>query len=181
MLDPILAKEGLEKLMYILNKAKIAVWLDCGTLLGAIREKNFIEYDFDIDLGIKIDDVEKIISLREELKEQDILMESQRYNNVKSACVCIYASKIKIELYVWHKIDTKYRHAMWHDNKGWVFAEVDSIFYDDLDKISFLGKEYFIPKYIDKYLSLLYHDWRIPLRGAMAFNFTSKKEKEFLK
>lgn len=42
----------LSKIDDIFKEAKIDYWLDYGTLLGCIRDKNFIEYDDDIDLGV---------------------------------------------------------------------------------------------------------------------------------
>lgn len=42
----------LSKIDNIFKEAEIDYWLDYGTLLGCIRDKNFIEYDDDIDLGV---------------------------------------------------------------------------------------------------------------------------------
>lgn len=36
----------------IFKKVQIEYWLDYGTLLGCIRDRDFIEYDDDIDLGV---------------------------------------------------------------------------------------------------------------------------------
>mgnify|MGYP003997540445 FL=1 len=35
----------------VLQKLGIVYWLDCGTLLGAIRDNQLIAWDNDIDLG----------------------------------------------------------------------------------------------------------------------------------
>jgi len=47
------AVETLKEVKNVLDNHKITFWLDCGTLLGAIRDKKFIPWDTDIDLCIK--------------------------------------------------------------------------------------------------------------------------------
>ncbi|GAI17296.1 unnamed protein product, partial [marine sediment metagenome] len=39
------AKQDLLEIKEILDRLKIKFWLSDGTLLGAVREKNFISYD----------------------------------------------------------------------------------------------------------------------------------------
>jgi hypothetical protein len=41
----------LDDAVQVLDKHKIVYWLDCGTLLGAIRDNQLIAWDNDIDLG----------------------------------------------------------------------------------------------------------------------------------
>ena len=47
-----ISKKNLLDLKNILDKHNITFWLLYGTLLGAIRDKNFIEWDTDTDIGI---------------------------------------------------------------------------------------------------------------------------------
>eukprot|EP00043_Microstomoeca_roanoka_P006060 m.59830 g.59830 ORF g.59830 m.59830 type:complete len:547 (+) comp13249_c0_seq3:238-1878(+) len=52
-------------LFTVLNKANVRYWLEGGTLLGAARHGDIIEWDYDCDVGIFLEDV----ALVEELKK----------------------------------------------------------------------------------------------------------------
>lgn len=60
-------KEALERVKKILDKHDVDYWLDCGALLGAIRDDKFLEWESDIDLGILPKDFHKIEPIRKEL------------------------------------------------------------------------------------------------------------------
>lgn len=47
----------LKEVNLVFKKHKVVYWLDSGTLLGAVRDKKFIPWDNDIDLGIWADDL----------------------------------------------------------------------------------------------------------------------------
>ena len=54
--------------LQVLDGTGLEYWLDCGTLLGAHRDNSFIKWDNDIDLGILPDQVDRIVGLKQELK-----------------------------------------------------------------------------------------------------------------
>ncbi len=52
----------------LLTKHEIKHWVMYGTLLGGIRQKNIIEYDYDIDFGASINDADKLLSLNGDIE-----------------------------------------------------------------------------------------------------------------
>ena len=55
--------ELLNKTTNLLKNNGITSWLDCGTLLGAIRNNDFIKHDTDIDISTFEDNYENILDL----------------------------------------------------------------------------------------------------------------------
>jgi len=55
--------ENLKDVKEIFDKNKVRFWLDCGTLLGAVREGRFISWEDDVDIATTIDEFDKIKQL----------------------------------------------------------------------------------------------------------------------
>ncbi len=173
------AKEGLEKLVVILEENNIVSWLEYGTLLGAKREKDFIRYDYDVDLSMKIEDACKLKKLREVFIDNGFLVEIQKVNNLFVMCVFLY-NGVKIDLYIWYKYKNKYKRVRSFYNNKYRYAEISSKYYDSLNKILFLGKEYNIPNFTDEYLSIIYKNWTVPTVGPQGDGLITKNSEEFL-
>jgi len=58
----------LKQIKTILDRHSITYWLDTGTLLGAVREKRFLPWDYDVDLGAWFADAPKIVALSNEFQ-----------------------------------------------------------------------------------------------------------------
>ncbi len=63
VIDIDISKENLEIFQSIIEKSKITYGLICGTLLGAIRDKNFIKHDEDTDIYLLYEEREKFLRL----------------------------------------------------------------------------------------------------------------------
>lgn len=64
-----IAFENLLLLQKICNAGNVNFLLYYGTLLGAIREKDFITHDEDIDLAFKLEDMSRLLDLLFELRK----------------------------------------------------------------------------------------------------------------
>jgi len=65
---------NLKDLKEILDKYNVEFWLETGTLLGAVRDKKLIPWDWDIDLSFKEEDFKKILSAAPEFKKKGFIM-----------------------------------------------------------------------------------------------------------
>jgi hypothetical protein len=65
-----LSIRALKKIKKTFDENNIEYWLDEGTLLGAVREKSFIPWDHDIDVGVWQTTIPHIIPLFNEFRKQ---------------------------------------------------------------------------------------------------------------
>lgn len=133
----ILLEELLSNITNILFVRKIPYYIDCGTLLGCIRQGCILDHDTDIDITIHL-------SLWNKLKSIDFkdfgLIRTRTYESTdKGFLISLKTS--------------------FNDNYCDIYANPA---FPLIEKRKFLGKDYFIPKDSDLYLTQLYGDWKTP-------------------
>jgi len=162
------AKRILLEVKEVLDRNNVEFWLCFATCLGAIREGDFIDIDFDIDLGIKHDIlVPKLYDLDKQFKElgYDTKFLSTPYDYDRM--IKLDKDNIRVDLMNWdlvinnfsNTVRAYYFHPVEPDGKCHVFIRE---MFDNLKKIKFCGKDFNVPLADEMYLKLLYgENWRV--------------------
>ena len=162
-IDKIIEEENLLLFKEVMDKNNIPFIFLGGTLMGAVREKDFIEHDDDIDLGIDIKYLQSVIDLLPTFIERGF--EIARYDRH-----CII-SIIRKGQYVDLAFFEKYNETT-SSCSGWL---VLTRFLDNTCYIDFKGQQYLAPKDYKDYLRCEFGDnWMTPIAY---FDFNQPKWK----
>jgi len=165
------ADQDLKEVKEVYDKHGVKFWLFAGTLLGAIRNKDYITYDHDMDCGMYFEDNDKIPKIFEELRGRGFKCmtgASMKDNNgiYKYFSFKIHRNEL-IDMLCFIKIKDKRVYMHGGSPNGMVSTWwSDAKFFDELDTIDFRGTKYYIPKYVEEGLGLWYGNWREPGGGA---------------
>jgi hypothetical protein len=132
----------LRKVVDIMDENNIPYYLDCGTLLGCVRENGLMEKDTDIDVTIHLSNWDKLKSIdfnKYELQQTRILNGFPKKEDGNMISVKTKYSKLYCDIYT---------------NPA----------FPQLDNKILNGKSYNIPLNSELYLTQLYGNWTIPSR-----------------
>lgn len=161
------SKHNLLDFKKIMDREKIYFALTAGTALGAVRDKNFIEHDEDIDLALFSRDKQRVINILPEL--QKIGFQVVRYN--RRHVISIMRNNDYMDLCFFEKINEEE-----YDCDGCMIL---SKFMENTKEYEFLGEYFQIPQDYQGYLRCEYgENWEIP---RYDFNFNMPKWKKILK
>lgn len=154
-IDKVQALENLQILATILNTNNITWGPAFGSLLGAVREHDFIEWDEDIDLFVLEEEEELFRNCLWELQEHgfDLIRYERR------GLYSIMRKGEYIDFYVFQKLTEGLRHT---NGGGYIFEK----YITNMQEIDFKGVPLRIPREYDEYLTFQYGDWRKPVQYA---------------
>ena len=160
----------------------IDYWLEGGTLLGIVRDKELLPWDHDIDLSISANDAELLskkkykllikgyrVTERKIYQDTGALKKGQyRIFKVKR----LIPSLLKEVFPVAHKymvVTDIFVKASDNQYTYWQAMEkimrVDCKYYSSYEIVKYLGKELKVPKDYKAYLTEKYGDWSTPIKN----------------
>jgi len=155
-LDIRVAIENLKIFKMTADAVELPIMLMYGTLLGAIREGQFLKHDSDTDLVVEETDEDKLLKIIPDLEIKGLLL-------VRYEKVIVFGAGIIMYSFM--------RNGMWIDvyllqrRRSCIICGIayPSVFFEDLQNVSFYGEIYHIPNNVEDFLVLGYGaDWRIP-------------------
>jgi len=158
--------EALVRFRNILARHKIELFLVYGTLLGCMRDKDFISYDTDIDVGIWKE--ASIVELIDELDENQFELRLNFNKNDSKSMDEVLANAINLPFYYKGRIPIDvYRHFPEQDKilSGFelgghpLLYEVSDF---ELHEVDFLGELFQAPIEYETYLTECYGNWKRP-------------------
>lgn len=188
-------KEGREALFALktaFEEMNILYWLEFGTMLGAVREKDFISHDLDIDIGMFMGDYsennEVIFNKYGFRKTCTYIVDNGKYAREET----YYYKDVGVDIfYFHHRKDEIFCHtfaALEGKSEDKTIEEIGGLCirelrypYGGFSKIDFLGETFNIPANIDEHLKESYGEkWMIKdpnYSNSIATNVTNIKNK----
>ena len=181
--DKKLGTNNLRIIKKILNGESITFWLTLGTLLGAIREKDFISWDNDIDLVVYEEEfLPKYNILKEKFISKGFIFRD--WHKSEGTKVGLFKKKQKITIDCLF-LDPSYRDNKFRLSKQWRYP---SIFFERYETIKFRDMLFRVPSPSKSFLKYVYgKSWTVPIEPKKNRSIRewrrkecSRKDKKFL-
>ncbi len=177
-------KNTIERMKYIktrLEEAGARVFLSGGTLLGAVRENDFIPWDWDIEYMVLKDGFRRNRFIRS-IQKDGCRVKQDYFSGPPKIIV---SGDIKFEIFEYGISGEYYkrRNLLWNRREMRVPAEL----LENPAEITFKGMDFLAPSPVEEYLTWRYGNWREPLRlpygdaSYLTRNFEPNRDKKKLR
>ena len=156
-------KKEFLKICDILDDLNINYFLQTGVLLGAVRENDFIKWDWGVDISVFTDEFKNQIDpLTLSLKKAnfEIIYVLNKKNDLKIYFKGKYPKDVTgYTIFSWNY--SKKNDFYWRRNYS-----VPSKFLKSFSSVFFLGRKFRCPKNPEEYLTYAYGNWKKPIRTS---------------
>ena len=156
-------KKEFLKICNILDQLNIIFFLNSGILLGAIRDNDFIKWDWDIEISVFSDELlPNIDSIVNKLIKNGF--EIKNINRKKDDSKIDFIGEYPADVTgytIWSWNYSKFRDVYWRRD-----LSMPSKFLKKFSKIDFLGRKFNCPHNPVEYLEFAYGNWKVPLRST---------------
>jgi phosphorylcholine metabolism protein LicD len=156
----------LREVLQICDQVGIRAFLMFGTLLGCIREGQFIGSDYDIDLGLLEPDLPKIPALKQEmlLRQYRLRLEFTFTGRLYEISFLAPHCELWVDLCVLYESDSGFACADYWSNTGEVFMYSYPLSsFEEFKVVNFLGGLLVpVPLQAESILRVTYGDWEHP-------------------
>ena len=165
-------KKGFFEIINILKSKNIFFFLQGGVLLGAVRNSNFIQWDWDVEISLFSDEF---------FEKRDLIKNALLENGFKIFKENYERERIKIDVYKYQDYATT-GYTLF----GWTFNKeknkilrgeinIPSMFMDNMEKITFFDEEFYCPGPVNDYLTYQYGNWRKEIKSDIKSEYLSNK------
>ena len=157
----------------ILDKANVPFWIESGTLLGFLREKQFLSQSSAIHIGIRAEHLDTVISLKKKFRPVYKLVKTYERSgrewidgNINSLYLkpFIKNKRNNFRLFITPRF-IKGSTARWIDGvNGWVCKSASPRYFETFDSITVRNVTFPIPNNAEQYLHDRYGKWHSPIQ-----------------
>jgi hypothetical protein len=146
----------------LLEGAGIPMFLHWGTLLGAVRERDFIPHDNDIDVGFFLSDLDRFLALKTSFEERGFEFITEGIRNREDGYIYkVIRDGVDIDLFPAREVRRFPKGRLWQLDER---TTVPPRFLDSLETIEFLGETFKVPADPTGLMRNLYgKTWNIPI------------------